>query len=265
MQNITIQSKEGPSFEISIPAPATIDSFFIFSLHKAGSTLLNRIIRNCCTQNKIPFINFSSESFRRGFFMTSVDQSIAEHFEPKGYCYGGFRMVPPSFKDFDFDPYKKIILVRDPRDRLVSFYYSMLKSHNIPKEGNALKALTNERERLLNLNINDYVLQQAPQILERMNNIELLGKENIKLYRYEDVIFKKQEWVQDMSDFLNLNLGETVISRIAKKYDIIPDKEDQSQHIRKVTPGDHKEKLTQETIEQLNEIFREPLSKYGYL
>ena len=265
MKDITIQTKEENSFVISIPEPVAIDSFFIFSLHKAGSTLLNKIIRHCCLYHKIPFVNFPSETFQRGFPFESVDQNIIKHFEPKGYCYGGFRVITPAFRDFDFSPYKKIFLVRDPRDILVSFYYSVLKSHTIPKEGVASENLIKARERLQTMDINDYTLRQAPQLLQRMNNIQLVGHENIKLYRYEDVIFNKKEWIKDMFNFLELSLEEAKLNQILKKVDIIPDKEDQSQHIRKVTPGDHKEKLRKETIEQLNKILRGPLLKYGYL
>lgn len=265
MKDITIQTKEGASFVLSIPAPASIDSFFVFSLHKAGSTLLNKVINDCCTYRKIPFINFPSNSFTRGFTLAEVEHSFVTHFEPQGYCYGGFRLVTPAFKKFDFASVKKIYLIRDPRDILVSFYYSVLKSHTIPKEGTVSENMNKERKRIENLDINNYVLEQAPGVLNGMRNIQLLGQENIRLYRYEDIIFRKKEWIKDMLSFLDLDLEDTQIDKIVSKHDIRPDKEDQSKHIRQVTPGDHKEKLNKNTIEKLNIIFQEPLLKYGYL
>ena len=35
-------------------------------------------------------------------------------------------------------------------------------------------------------------------------------------------------------------------------------------HIRKVTPGDHKDKLNLNTIKLLNEVFEDILVKYNY-
>ena len=265
MKDITINSKEGPSFELIIPAPAAIDSFFIFSLHKAGSTLLNNILEKCCIYNEIPYVNFPGECFKRGIPFLEVDQDTIDYFESRGYCYGGFRLLTPLFKDFDFVPYKKIYLIRDPRDIVVSFYYSMLKSHPIPKEGALSEKIKESRERLMNVDINDYVLKLAPVILERIEGMQQVSQERMKLYRYEDIIFKKKEWIKDMMAFLDLDLKEVQIDKIISKHDIIPAKEDQSKHIRKVTPGDHKEKLNKNTIEELNRIFHKPLVKYGYL
>ena len=51
---------------------------------------------------------------------------------------------------------------------------------------------------------------------------------------------------------------------MAAQNDIRPVEEDMSKHIRKGTPGDHREKLQKETIAKLNDIFRDTCSFYGY-
>jgi hypothetical protein len=55
-----------------------------------------------------------------------------------------------------------------------------------------------------------------------------------------------------------------VIREIAQRFDIFPGQEDPSAHIRKVTPGDYKQKLKPETIAQLNDFFQDILSRYQY-
>ena len=76
--------------------------------------------------------------------------------------------------------------------------------------------------------------------------------ETVRIYRYEDVIFKKREWLADMCAWFGWNVSEKKINAIADKNDILPKAENEAQHIRQATPGDHKRKLRPETIEQLS-------------
>ena len=84
-----------------------------------------------------------------------------------------------------------------------------------------------------------------------------------RVYRYEDVIYYKHEWLIDMLEYLGLELDSETISRIAQKHDIHPSKEDPSNHIRQVAPGNFRRHLTAETIGKLNSALDEVLKKYG--
>ena len=95
-------------------------------------------------------------------------------------------------------PEKKFVfLVRDPRDRLISFYYSFSRSHVIPVTGEMRESIQAQRKAiLLKTPDEDAKNRMIPFVL---NIIDLyhskLPPETTRVYRYEDVIFRKEEWL----------------------------------------------------------------------
>ncbi|MDJ0728372.1 MAG: sulfotransferase domain-containing protein [Crocosphaera sp.] len=266
---IKIPLKSQQNLVLNLPSPSDYPAFFVFSLHKTGSVLLNQIIIDISNYLGIPIIDIPSSAFSQGI---SSDQWINETQLCKniqdGYCYIGFRAMPLFMKDLTLLKLrKKILLVRDPRDILVSHFFSVASSHILPKYGNAREMLLSSRQEALRLTIDEYVIDKASIFLRNWNNYHryLTFNQDLKLFRYEDVIFNKEQWIIDILSFLELNIPEKNIKTLASKYDIIPTKEDPNSHIRKVAPGDHKEKLKTTTIEILNNLFSEILTQYNYL
>ena len=103
------------------------------------------------------------------------------------------------------------------------------------------------------------VKQQHEQMIEKLNAIDH------QLYRYEDVVFDKRSWIQSMVTYLSLEAAPAMLDRIVERNDVIPQTEQNDSHIRRVSPGDHKEKLAPETIERLNSEFAPILNRYGYV
>ena len=103
-----------------------LPSIFIVGLVKSGSTLLNRIMRPITAAAGLTYRSPADEMFKRGlnFKKSTVD------FEPFGYAYGGFRDLPWPLPDYAGG--RTVVLVRDPRDALTSFYFSMAYSHVPP-------------------------------------------------------------------------------------------------------------------------------------
>lgn len=254
--------------DIPFEKPTDIKSFFIFGLHKCGSTLMNQIFIDICSQLEIPCIAIPYLAFKQGIpggvwgKCEKLNSLIID-----GYCYRGFRNYPVFLRENKLiTKRKKILLVRDPRDAIVSAYFSFANSHRQPGKGKALTQFLERREQLKTLDIEAYVLEQSNQVKRDFNhyNEYLTTNSLLKVYRYEDIIFDKESWIKDMLKFLNLSLNNTQISRIAEKHNIVPQAEDVSQHVRKVKPGDHKEKLSSECIAKLNDILGEVLERYDY-
>ena len=59
-KKIDLKTVKGREFVFSIPEPADVNSFFIFSLPKAGSTLLMKIMIDVCKTLRIPMIDLST-------------------------------------------------------------------------------------------------------------------------------------------------------------------------------------------------------------
>ena len=256
------------TINLSLSEPASIEAFFLFGLHKCGSSLLQKIFVDVCTELQIPDISIPEAAFKQGIStpIWSGNESLNDVIRD-GYCVRGFRDFPSFLAGNKLLPQrKKILLVRDPRDALVSAYFSFAQSHPLPKKGQLLADIEKQRADIMGMDIESYVVNNAPTFKNAFNKYQHNIGDNplLKTYRYEDIIFDKYNWIKDMLNFLDLSLEESKIDEIAKKHNIVPIAEDTSSHVRKVKPGDHREKLSAECIAKINEVLAEVLDRHNY-
>lgn len=242
---------------------------FVFAFHKSGSVLLNGMIDDLCRFAKVPVLNLPEILFRKGVKWAEVASVPAGLFDQEGVVFSGFRHMPGKAFSIRFrEDDAVILLVRDPRDILVSLYFSMKFSHSLPKAGGVRNRLEEQRKTAESMEIDDYVIDAAPALKKQYDSYRkgLLERDDIdtRIFRYEEVIFEKERWMADLAEHLGLALPEAQRKRIVAKHDVVPEREDPSSHVRRVAPGDHAEKLSQETIAYLNEFFREVVSPFGY-
>ena len=119
VKHIPVATSAGQTFHIRIPKPARIDSFIVFGLMRSGSTLLMKVLRELCRENRVPVINVESYLWRHGLTKSEVQFDVEKVFRARGYGYLGQRSFPIFLKGDSLDEFKKLILVRDPRDALV--------------------------------------------------------------------------------------------------------------------------------------------------
>lgn len=262
-QTFEFLSTKGKPFSITLPKPAERDSFFILSLPKAGSTLLNKIFFDVCDLTMIPNVGLFPEIHNNGIAPSELNPDINIIWKQTGYAYTGFRSLPKAMS-FDFKKTKNILLIRDPRDMLVSLYFSLKYSHPVPKNADENHPIVVRRKMIEKKGVEEVVRESAPNIQGIFYSYSHLPEETTKVYRYEDIIFNKTEWISDMLDFLEISLPSKKIKEIADKHDIVPTNEDHTKHIRQVKPGNHKKHLSPLLISQLNEMFKPIMDQYGY-
>lgn len=178
---------------------------------------------------------------------------------PQGYIYGPIRIFQPIEK---IEQYNVVLLLRDPRDVLVSEYYSIRNTH-------VMYDLDFIRKRKLahRLSIDEYVKQDANLFLKHYEEYikELLDKPYVLFCKYEDMIVDFDAFLTKVSQHCKLSISEDQKKELLKLGSVkLPEKENQKQHIRKGKPGDHKEKLKPETIHWLNEKFKTVLERLNY-
>ena len=138
MHAMTFRSKMGIEYQVELPEPLTgMRSAFIFAYIKSGSTLLNNMITCYCQALGIPTFSLFNSAFDSGVPTHEIMKDANICFNKEGIIYTGFRHYP-SF-ELDLKGIKCVLLVRDPRDMLVSLYYSIVKSHVIPKNYEPLR------------------------------------------------------------------------------------------------------------------------------
>ena len=258
-----ITSTKGDGFDFEMPPSSRIESFFPFALPKSGSSLLNNMLILACRDASVSAIDIPSISFEKGIRPKDLDSSISQVFKDNGFAYLGWRYFPEQ-SGFDFSNARCILLIRDPRDMMTSLYFSQAKSHKIPEVGLERENSLRKREMIASMNINDWACQNHETFIKLFKSYAHGLPDTTRIYRYEDVIFRKMDWLGDICRFVGLNLSDNNIVKIATAYDVRPNKENPNAHVRQVTPGNYKKHFTADTIKFLNEQFSEILSMYGY-
>lgn len=260
----------GETLTVTLPPPGApdMDSIFLVSLPKAGSTLLNKMMTQIATAAGLVSFSAPQELRRLGVKPNDTPEILNALFLPKGYMYGGFRGLPGGTQLPSWASGRTVVLVRDPRDMLVSLYFSEAYSHTPPGTGSGgalYDHFQKQREKAQAAPVDDYVKSHGAQYARIYSEMHRkTGAVECKTYRYEDVIFHKKSWLVDMAAYLNIPIKERHVEVIAARNDVVPDEEDPTQHVRRVRPGDHREKLRPDTIAELNEAFRDVLDRYGY-
>ncbi len=242
-------------------------SVFIFGTHKGGSTLLHWLCRDALALKNRADVNVPSVLVKQGNYFFRVGQDLDGLYEWPGFCFTGFRTLPFFLRNSDtFTLSPKLLLVRDPRDILVSMYFSWAFSHLLPKNPQDRMHWLEQQEQIRAQTIDEFVLEHAGPVKAQMTDYlwMLEHTENHRVLRYEDIIFAKDLLLDALSERLDIRLSHSQRRKLLAKHDIRPQQENIYEHVRKVIPGDHREKLTAETIARLNEIFAPVHQALGY-
>lgn len=268
-RTVLIKVKDAADLPLPVPVadPAKGGPFFAMGPHKSGTVLLNDMLREMAGAAGVPYVDLPGFAFARGVAVSHI-MDTGDLFQTPGLCFGGFRTAWLGDTDLELPQGSRaVVLVRDPRDILVSHYFSMAKSHTIPEAGAVRDLLLKDREYTQAAALDDWVIDRAKWLhlaLERWAAWVERNAGKVKVFRYEDVIFQKEQWLRDICHWFGWSLPEALLREVAARHDIRPTDEDASRHIRKVAPGDHIEKLKPETIARLNDLLREPAAQFGY-
>ena len=77
-------------------------------------------------------------------------------------------------------------------------------------------------------------------------------------------IYNKQGWFKDVLQTLDIEIIPDIAQSVVSQFDIIPEQEDQEQHIRQVHPGNFRKKLSETAIAQMNQKAKLFLEEFDY-
>lgn len=256
----------------AVPAPRPgLPASFIFSMAKCGSTMLNRAVGLINAEAGIPDTNLPGVFFRLGVPPATWSKLDLRPAYADGWCHRGFRYLPHALADHGLlQQRKSVLLLRDIRDAATSHYFSKLHEHPTPGggEGAFAEQFVRDRAALAEKSIDEHVIERARVFMRHWRRyISVLPKDPalLRVFRYEDVVFRKREFLTELYAFLEIDVPADAIERAAAAVDVFPEKENVKSRVRVVKPGNFREKLQPATIAALEAENHEFLVAHGYL
>ena len=250
-----------------------------YTTHKAGSMVLHRVLKDICELNRIRYFSPNESKTQLPFERIFAGEDfIAKN---RG-CFGPLRFFVPTKA---LDEASVILHLRDPRDVLVSMFYSYCYMH-----AGEIERHTGYRKAVAEAGIDKFVLdmvspafheyrgdygigsrykEHVGTVLDRYERYlsDLLGRPNTLAVSYEEMVLSFPSWLEKIVSAFELSDPEETRAVVAARHAnsvAAEGEEDVWSHKRKVTPGDHREKLKSETIRELDRIFAPVLERLGY-
>jgi len=246
---------------------AAAKSFFVFGVRKSGSSILNSMVAALAADQGLPFLDIGGALFAAGVKVSDwqFDPDLGGLMKG-GNIYGGFRNCPVGLLGHAaYRASPKILLVRDPRDALVSEYFSNAYSHSLPQSGEGRDQMLDLRREALRSPIERFVIERAPAMAQTLREYRvLLGDPLLRIFRYEDIITDKRRLLAEVATHFGWTVAPGYVDKIMSWADVLPDTEDPTRFVRKVLPGDHRAKLAPAVIVQLDELLADEMAAFGY-
>ena len=255
------------SVDFEIPAGVGDTPFFVLGIRKSGSSIFNNICTAVAKFNGVPYVDVGGRLFDAGISERRwLDDEALARIVVDGCLYGGFRSYPTGLaRTPEYRRARKVCLVRDPRDALVSEYFSNAYSHSMPESGEAADNLSEERQRALSSDLVDYVRTR----IDHMDStcapfVPLRDDATVKVFRYEDVIFDKPRLMREVCDHFGWSISDQQIGLIMQWADVRPAAENPNQFVRRVTPGDYLNKMPETLQDEVAERLRPFMQAFDY-
>jgi hypothetical protein len=168
-----------------------------------------------------------------------------------------------------FDSWKKILLLRDPRDVLTSLYFSVSVSHSRPPEGPAAARFDSRRESAQSMSIDDYMIHLCDgDDVYRLRYLDYMhrfaDRPNVLLLRYEQMIADWDKFLDQLLAFCEVAPNPAVDAEMRNlRSEFTVSQENPAAHKRQVAPGDAFRKLKPETMAVLNRRYKPILDWLG--
>jgi hypothetical protein len=250
----------------------------VFTLHKSASMFIHAQSQFLCRAGGFPYHSPNVPNSGLDARTLLTDKSV---WRTRHGCFAPVRF----FVDIPgMDQYHIILHLRDPRDVLVSMFYSYCYTHHGDIAGN-----TGHRRETAEEGIDAFVLGKSSaasakypgdygtggHVEDIIGNLpkryrdyvnKFLGKPNVVFVKYEEMVTDYRGWLEKFIAPFPIDDKAGVIAGLVAQADALFPKRptDVMQHVRHVTPGDHKAKLKSSTIKTLDEIFAETLDALGY-
>lgn len=203
----------------------------------------------------LPFLDqMQEEEFRK----------FEQAFYAEGYLYSSFGGPLDHLQALE--KFLMVVVARDPRDILVSNYFSLIYSHPEPY-GDKLLEFRQNKELAREIGIDRFILEKAPAVLALMKRYRtgiLVRHPNSLVCFYEDMVSDYECWIAKLQEYVKLSLTDAQLQRLLTNQKAIRNntKENINQHVRSGKSGDFRQKLKPDTVVKLNDLFEAEISAW---
>ena len=250
--------------DIAVP---TTNSVVFFTVHKCASTFVPKALAYLSKKhaglfwaNLPAFLSFKEDKGGYGV----LHENREKIFRDQGFLYAPLRRyveIP------NIDRYNVLLMLRDPRDVLVSRYFSMAFTHYLPSTKGLRVQYERRRRRVRTMSIDEFVVQVMPWVKTTYLGYldKLVDSGHAKPLRYEDMVQRFPEWIREVASRLQIEITDGDAAHLERLGGFDKKRtEDPYSHIRQMTPGDYQNKLTSETIDVIDRELHDVLVRLGY-
>ena len=239
---------------------SSLQSILFFTTYKCASSFAGEIINELTEDAGYKHVDFDSYFYH---LEKDTDREYIKLFSNNafrgcGMIYGPMRHYQPIPS---IDQYKILLILRDPRDVLVSHYYSAKYSHEI-----RTTKMRNKRKKIKNQNIDEFVLERTEEFSGIYNQYKdkILNLRGVVFVRYKDMISNPKNFITKLYNILDIDINNKDIDKIVKDRMIMPKEEQKYSHRRSGKSGQYLDKLKPETISIINLKLENIISVFGF-
>ena len=242
------------------------ESVYFYTLHKCASSLFGGyVLQNI---KGLRHVNYASRLYG-GKHVKEVN------FEKTGHMYGPIRisanqtspvytrLVEPATQTEFIRDKTAIFLVRDPRDILVSAYFSFGFNHGYSPVEEIRERQMRSRKEIQEMTIDEYVLSAVDTVRDNFKTVDELHRacDRSVVLRYEQMVTDFDAFIKEFTKYMDIkpSVVRQMFERTRPKV-----KEDTTSHRRSGKPGGFKGKLQDQTIDELNSLLESTLNQFQY-
>ena len=201
-----------------------ITSVIFWTTHKCASTYISKFLNLISKESNLNHFDYAGQIWELGNeiklkYPFNIEQNCDFLYRKKGEIYGPMRMP------FEFDTRSQlnnIFFLRDPRDLIISNFYSIAYSHPIPSNKFLKKNFLRKRRLAKKIGINNFFLKQIDDwIIPCYTNYKIM-RENSKIssfYKYEDLKKNPKKVFSKISKKMNNNISQKFINKLSYNFE----------------------------------------------
>lgn len=247
-------------------------SVIFYTTHKCASTFAQRLFEVMARNANYELVDYAGAIWGAGDRLSKIEtpyEIFLERAYSELYSLNG-KIYAPQREYLDFPgrhKFRHIFFLRDPRDVLVSAYFSFAFTHAEPLRSSDRDDFLAQRSKMQQQGIDDYVLEQAEQwILPFYSNYQKLRDtaDDYLYVKYSLFISDTAKFIQQIADYCDLKPPASDIEFLVREASPVQKTEQKKSHKRSGKTGQYLEKLRPETIEKLNGILADVLRDWEF-